>query len=96
MEEGWNIKLVTQPAQSPDPSINDLDFFASLKSRRYGTVDELVERVSSVFHMCDTDRLERLWQSLFKRCNKVLRALGGNDFEVEHIGTIKRQREGRL
>ena len=43
---GWNIKLVTQPAQSPDLNINDLGFFSSLKSRvwrgRFGTVEELV------------------------------------------------------
>ncbi|CAM9878762.1 unnamed protein product [Choristocarpus tenellus] len=45
MEEGWNIKLVMQPVQSPDLNINDLGSFASLKSRVweecYSTIDEL-------------------------------------------------------
>lgn len=30
---GWNIKIVMQRARSPDLSVNELGFFASLKSR---------------------------------------------------------------
>ena len=33
LAHGWNIKFITQPAQSPDLSILDLGFFSSLKSR---------------------------------------------------------------
>jgi hypothetical protein len=32
-ENGWNIEVVTQPAQSPDLNINDLGFFRSMKTR---------------------------------------------------------------
>ena len=31
---GWDIKLVTQPARSPDTNICDLSFFASLQSEQ--------------------------------------------------------------
>ena len=43
------VELVTQPAQSPDLNVNDLGFFASLKSRVWGmnasSIDELVETI---------------------------------------------------
>lgn len=46
-------------------------------SKRYVTIDELVEEVSGMFHAYDADTFERVWQSLSKRYNQVLRALGG-------------------
>ena len=33
---GIQPELVTEPAQSPDLNVNDLGFFASLKSRVWG------------------------------------------------------------
>lgn len=77
-----------------------ISFFFSLKRRvwaeRYVTFCELVWGVASVFHTYDVDTLERVCQSLFKIYSQVLRPLGGNDFEVGHIVTKKRQQEGEL
>ena len=90
---------MTQPAQSPHFNINDLGFFASLKSRVRGmnasTVDELVQTIFDQYEEYDGDTLERVWQSL-KAYNQTLRKLGDNDFSVEHTGVRKRQREGTL
>ena len=84
---------MTQPAQSPDLNINDLGFFASLKSRvrkeSFGTIDDLVEGLQRSFGAYDSKTPERVWQSLFKRYNQVLEGLGGNDFEVEYTKTRK-------
>lgn len=44
----------------------------------------------------DTDTVERVWQSLDKRYNQVLKARGENDLEVEHLGIRNRQREDKL
>lgn len=92
--------LVIQSVQSPHVNINDLGFFASLKSRfweeRFSTVDDLVEEVKRVINEYDTENFKRVWQSLFKRYNQALRGLGGNEFEVEHTETKRRQREDAL
>ncbi|CAN0061435.1 unnamed protein product, partial [Laminaria digitata] len=100
MGRGWMVELVTQPAQSPDLKVNDLGFFASLKSRVWGmntsSIDELVK---TIFKQCaeyDGATLERVWQSLFKVYNQTLRNLGDNDFSVEHTGVSARQRAGTL
>ena len=46
---GIQPELVTQPAQSPDLNVNELGFFASLKSKVWGinasTIDELVKTI---------------------------------------------------
>jgi hypothetical protein len=31
--EGWTVKVVTQPAQSPDLNLNNLGFFHSIKTK---------------------------------------------------------------
>ena len=90
-----------QPAQSPDLNVNDLGFFAFLKSRVRGmnasSIDELlVETIFEQYAKYDGDTLERVWQSLFKVYNQILRKLGDNDFSVEHTGLRVRQRAGTL
>ena len=99
-EGGWNIKLVTQPAQSPDLNVNDLGFFASLESvvwkEGYESVDEMVAGIPAMFVEYDTKTLERVYQSRFKRYYQVHRVRGGNDFEVEHMGIAQRQKRGEL
>ena len=96
---GWLVELKTQPSQSPDLNVNDLGFFASLKSRVWRANASSVDELKSVFDLYeeyDGDTLERVWQSLFKVYNQTLRKLGDNDFRVEHTGVKARQRAGTL
>ncbi|CAN0469879.1 unnamed protein product [Laminaria digitata] len=74
MGRGWLVELKTQPSQSPDLNVNDLGFFASLKSRVWranaNSVDELVKIIFDLYEEYNGDTLERVWQSLFKVYNK--------------------------
>ena len=69
MGRGWLVELKTQPSQSPDLNVNDLGFFASLKSRVWrasaSSVNELVQNVFDQYEEYDGDTMERVWQSLF-------------------------------
>ncbi|CAM9703493.1 unnamed protein product [Choristocarpus tenellus] len=91
--DGWNIKLETQLAQSPDLNINDLGFFNSLKAvfgrKHLGTMENMAAGVRTLFDEYPAETLERVWQSLFSRYNQVLAALRGNNFELEHKGAGK-------
>ena len=84
----------------PDLNVNDLGFFASLKSRVWGMnaspIDELVETIFQQYEEYDSATLERVWQSLFKVYNQTLRKMGDNDFSVEHTGVTARQKAGTL
>ena len=94
------VELVTQPTQSPDFNVNDLGFFASLKSRVWrmnaSSIDELVDPIFQQYEEYDRATLERVWQSLFKVYNQTLRKMGDNDFRVEHTGVTARQKAGTL
>lgn len=75
-------------------------FFACLKSRlwreSFDTPEAIVVGVKTLFDEYDAATLERVWQSLLKRHNQVLRTLGGDDFEVEHGGIFPSQINGFL
>ena len=66
MGRGWLVELKTQPSQSPDLNVNDLGFFASLKSRVWranvSSVDELMQNVFDQYEEYDGDTLERVSQ----------------------------------
>ncbi|CAN0094704.1 unnamed protein product, partial [Sphacelaria rigidula] len=88
MGRGWVVELVTQPAQSPDFNVNDMGFFASLKSRVWeinaSSIDELVKTIFQQYEEYDGTTLKRVWQSLFKVHNQTLRRMGDKDFSVKH------------
>ena len=72
---GIQPELVTQPVRSPDLNVNDLGFFASLKSRVWGmnasTMEKLVKTIFEQYKEYGGDTLERVWQSLFKVYNQT-------------------------
>lgn len=78
--------------------MNNVEFFASLKSQiskeGYGSIDEIVKDIRTMLAKYDSERFERMLQSLFKRYCQVLRVQGGNEFEVEHRGTAKGKKRG--
>ena len=70
--------------------MNDLGFFNSLKSRvwkeDYCSVEDMAAGIPLLFAEYNAETLERVWRSLFRRYNQVLRGFGGNDFQVERRG----------
>ena len=75
MGRRWLVELKTQPSQSPDSIVNDLGFFASLRSRVWranaSSIDESVETIFAPYEGYNGDTLERAWQSLFEVYIKV-------------------------
>ncbi|CAM9807061.1 unnamed protein product [Choristocarpus tenellus] len=91
---GWSIRLVTQPSNSPDLNIMDLCFYRSLKcwviGEKFGSFEEMVKVIKKQCEEYDETTLERTWQILFVVYNQLLRYKGGNGFSVEHTGVRKR------
>lgn len=56
----------------------------------------MVGGIKRLYDGYDQETHERVWQSLFKMYIQVLRTLRGHDFEMEHAGTVKRQKGGQL
>ena len=95
--KGFQIRVVTQPAQSPDLNINDLCFFRSLKSRiagrRFSTLVEMMKTVKLVYAEYDAETLERAWRVLFTVYRGILRVKGDNNYST-HGNASKRWRHG--
>jgi hypothetical protein len=97
---GRSIKVVTQPAQSPDLNTLDLGFFNSLAHLADDTdpdsLSDLLDAVEQCYWDYDPDTLERVWQAQFNVYNCILEHRGDNDFKLPHMGVSKRQRAGEL
>ena len=102
--DGFNITVVTQPAQSPDMNINDLGFFRSLKCRvahawlvdEQRCLDVMMEKIEELWQEYDYDTLERIWAHQLDCYREILRLEGGNNYPNPHGGSIVRQRAGRI
>ena len=83
-KDGWNITVVTQPAQSPDLNVNDLGIFRSLKYRveqlkaEETTLENLYEAVLEAWNEYDSVTLERIWGHQFACYRSILEDQGGN------------------
>ena len=80
---GFNIKIDTQPARSPDLNTNDLAFFHSLKCDVRAeptcfTKDGFEELVLRLYDEYDAERMERGWQTLIDVHRQILENNGRN------------------
>jgi transposase len=99
-EYGWNIRFVTQPAQSPDLNKNDLCFFYSLQqqSARYrqshADLDDLIKAVKKAYADYSIDQLERVHALQVEIYRQILNDGGGNGYKLPHSGITQRQEGG--
>ena len=78
--DGWDIKLINQPANSPDTNILDLGFFNSIQSLQdrttLSTVDELVTEVRRIFDAQQPAVLGRVWTTYQAVLQEIMLAKG--------------------
>ena len=99
-ENRWTVKIYTQPPSSPDLNVNDLGFFASLKSecRDMETYvlerDRMMDMVMIKFQEYCSKKLERIWACLFNNFRSIMKVRGKNDYRQAHNDGRKRQNRG--
>ena len=89
--EGFKIKLVQQPSNSPDLNVLDLGFFSSLQRssdriRFGGSIEDIVSNTMKAFESYPWETLERVWRSLFAVMACILAENGSNAFDLPHVG----------
>ena len=95
----YKLKLIHQPAQSPDTNILDLGFFAALQSTCLGRPKdemELIEMVQQQYEAYPAKLINRVWLSHMACMNEILKDNGGNNYKIPHLSKDKLEREGRL
>jgi len=92
----FDIRVVTQPAQSPDLNINDLAFFASLQTDvelvAKENVSDLVEAVEKSWEEFPPDRMAAVWRCLYGSFKGIIESNGGNEYS-HHTGSRKAHRK---
>lgn len=88
-QTGLDIRLINQPANSPDLNVLDLGFFNSLQSLTYDRIsrnlDELIANVENEFANYDPDSLNRVFLTLQACMIEVMKDGGGNRYKIPHI-----------
>ena len=94
------IKVITQPANSPDLNVNDLGFFNSLQSYYWQTnpknATDLIAMVEEVFNDYPPVKINRIWLSYLMNLNMVMKHHGSNKYKTPHMNKAKLERGNRL
>ena len=96
--DGWNIKLINQPANSPDTNILDLGFSNSIQALQdhttLNTVDEVIAEVRRVFEQQEPAVLGRVWTTYQSVLQEIMLAKGDNTFKLPHLHKQTAERRG--
>lgn len=96
---GRRVKVVVQPAQSPDLNTLDMGFFNSLQTLADDTdpesLSELLDNVENCYWNYPSTTLERVWAMQYDVYNCILRGLGSNGYDLNSNRADKREQERR-
>ncbi|XP_057770758.1 uncharacterized protein LOC130990549 [Salvia miltiorrhiza] len=99
-QDGFDIHLCCQPANSPDLNVLDLGFFRAIDSLQHqeapSTIDELVLAVQKAYDIFPVEELNNVFLTLQSCMVEVMRTLGGNDYKIPHMNKKKLSRAGQL
>jgi len=99
-QTGLDIRLMNQPANSPDMNVLDLGFFASLQSFTYTTtstnIDELIANVEKAYWDYDASNLRNVFLTLQGCLIEIMKAGGGNKYKIPHMNKERLEAMGSL
>ncbi|GMF36945.1 unnamed protein product [Phytophthora lilii] len=98
--DGWFIRLIVQPPNSPDYNALDLGLFASIQSIQYRYairgINNLIDVVEAAYEELSTTTQDNVFLTLQACMLCVLEADGGNDYKIPHQSKEKLRRAGLL
>jgi hypothetical protein len=99
-QTGLDIRLINQPANSPNLNVLDLGFFASLQSvaneRISRNLDELIQNIKNEFDNYHPDTLNRVFLTLQGCLIEVMKDRGGNRYKIPHMDKARLEALGML
>ncbi|CAH9108715.1 unnamed protein product [Cuscuta epithymum] len=99
-DNGWNIKLICQPPNSPDLNVLDLGFFRAIDSikdqKAPKSITQLIEAIQTAFNELTTSTLNKVFLSYQCVMQSVMQNNRGNNFKLQHIGKNSPERQGLL
>jgi hypothetical protein len=91
--DGWNIRLLFQPPNSPDLNVLDLGFFASILSIQYRQpttgIENLINAVQRAFDDTNVDTLDNIFLTLQGVMQCILQHNGCNRYPLGRLPFIR-------
>jgi hypothetical protein len=99
-KDGFDIRLMSQPPNSPDLNVLDLGFFSAIQSLQHKespkTVDELVNAVVKSFENFPSVKSNRIFVTLQLCMIEIMIANGSNKYKIPHMNKKRLEGEGQL
>ncbi|KAJ0092521.1 hypothetical protein Patl1_25458 [Pistacia atlantica] len=99
-QDGFDIRLMCQPANSPDLNVLDLGFFSAIQSLQSKespkTVDELVNAVVNSFEAFSIVMSNYIFLTLQMCLIEIMRAKGSRKYKIPHVKKAMLESEGQL
>ncbi|WVZ54366.1 hypothetical protein U9M48_005174 [Paspalum notatum var. saurae] len=99
-QDGFDIRLICQPANSSDFNILDLGFFRAIQAIQYKknakTLNELIPVVQEAFLEYCPKRANRMFVTLQTVLKEAMKIKGGNKIKIPHMQKQRLEREDML
>lgn len=99
-QNGFDIRLVRQPPNSPDLNVLDLGFFRSIQALQHkkspNSVDDLVDAVQKSFEEYDTILSNRIFLSLQSCMIEIMKVKGTHNYKIPHMKKEQLERRKEL
>ncbi|XP_026417526.1 uncharacterized protein LOC113313014 [Papaver somniferum] len=98
--DGFDIRLKTQPPNSPDLNTLDLGYFNGIQGIQHiaapSNIDELIAAVTDAYNSMSAHTLNKVFLTHQLCMEEVLKRRGDNNYELTHIGKDRLERQGNL
>lgn len=99
--DGWDIRLMCQPPNSPDCNVLDLGFFAALQAlfQRSGmpkNIDDIVQKVEQAYQNYPPGFINRVFLTYQSCLQEIMRQKGGQHYPIPHMSKARMERLGGL
>ncbi|WOH11073.1 hypothetical protein DCAR_0830552 [Daucus carota subsp. sativus] len=97
---GFDLRLMCQPANSPDLNVLDHGFFSAIQSLRYKvcvrTIDELIDAVENAYETFSPVLSNNIFLTLQSCMLEIMKTQGSNRYKLSHMKKNRLRRQGEL
>jgi hypothetical protein len=99
-QDGWYMRIVCQPPNSPDLNVLDLGFFRAVQTlqqrQNCKNIDDLIVATVDAWENVPMDNLTRNFLTLQSVMQEIIGCKGDNSFKIPHMKKSALMAKGRL
>ncbi|XP_010516452.1 PREDICTED: uncharacterized protein LOC104792102 [Camelina sativa] len=100
LQNGFDIRLMCQPPNSPDLNVLDLGFFSAIQALQHKVcpknIEELIHAVTTSFEAYPPRKINHIFLTLQLCMQETMRIGGSNNYKIPHMKKEALEQEGLL